>query len=126
MYREQPKRMHVEEGDWRPPSVLRVAWMTGAAWIGGLGLSGTLALALGIALALYAMGVEILPDDEQAAPLIEEEEVVAARFVQLGREFREELPNRNVPLRSTAPPDTTAISENPRERQEMPSSSRRF
>ena len=70
MYREQPKRMHVEEGDWRPPSVLRVAWMTGAAWIGGLGLSGTLALALGIALALYAMGVEILPDDEQAAPLI--------------------------------------------------------
>ncbi|MBX3246733.1 MAG: TonB C-terminal domain-containing protein [Myxococcales bacterium] len=122
MYR-QPTRMHVEPKDWTPPSALHAAWLTGAAIVGGLGFSGIFALVIGGIAIGYAFFGDVLASvatEDDAPPVVEEREIIAARFVKLGRDFQQELPNRRVPVQDTAPPDTTAISQNPRERREMP------
>ncbi|MCB9666891.1 MAG: TonB C-terminal domain-containing protein [Myxococcales bacterium] len=52
---------------------------------------------------------------------IEERTVIEARLVQLGKEIDpRQLPNRQVPLLQTAPPDTVAVSDNPEETPEQP------
>lgn len=105
--------MHVEPEDWRPPSLVSRAALSGAEWLGGLGTVGGVALISAISSVIFAVAtVAAGPDSD--APLIDEE-VVSARFVQLGRDFQQELPNRNVPVKSTAPDDRTAISKRPRD-----------
>ncbi|HJL17111.1 MAG TPA: TonB C-terminal domain-containing protein [Sandaracinaceae bacterium LLY-WYZ-13_1] len=50
-------------------------------------------------------------DDEEAEPerVLEEEDVIEARFVRLGRDFEDELPNREVPLLNTAPQELSEV-----------------
>lgn len=111
--------MHVDAKDWTPPSALRGVLLSMTEIVGGLGFTGGIALLLGLTFAVWIVGggssSSGASDD---APVIEEE-VIAARFVKLGRRF-EELPNRNVPVRDTAPAQGVAVSTNPRERVEMP------
>jgi hypothetical protein len=111
--------MHVEPKDWTPPSALRGVLLSAAELVGGVGVAAGVALLLGVGVAIYAvtdsLGLSDLADD---APVVEEE-VIAARFVKLGRRF-EELPNRNVPVRDTAPAQGVAVSTNPRERVDVP------
>lgn len=113
------RRMYVDAKDWTPPSALRGMWLSVMEIVGGLGFTGGVALLLGLTFAVWIVGdptgVRLGRED---APVIEEE-VIAARFVKLGRRF-EELPNRNVPVRDTAPAQGVAVSTNPRERVEMP------
>lgn len=119
MYRQTPRPMHVDAKDWTPPSALRGAWLSMLEIVGGLGFTGGVALLIGLTFAVWVVGgsgsARAGRDD---APVIEEE-VIAARFVKLGRRF-EELPNRNVPVRDTAPAQGVAVSTDPRERVEMP------
>ncbi len=61
-------------------------------------------------------GVDPNAAHQEMVPI--EEEIVAARFVQLGRDFQDQLPDRQVPVRSTAPPDGVAVSKRPRDRRE--------
>ncbi len=68
-----------------------------------------------VAVATGAAQAAFAPDEE--APPVIEEEVIAARFVRLGRDFQDELPNRFVPQAATAPSDAVALSENPDEPQ---------
>jgi hypothetical protein len=114
MYREPQRRMHVDAKDWTPPSALRGVLLSMTEIVGGLGFTGGVALLLGLTFAVWIVGGgssgSIASDDE---PVIEEE-VIAARFVKLGRRF-EELPNRNVPVRDTAPAAGVAVSTNPRD-----------
>lgn len=108
--------MRVDDQDWVPPTLLRTRWFRSAAEIlGGVGLSGVVAASMVLSLLLYAAASEHADVQQDDAPAIEEE-VIAARFLKLGRDFREELPNRNVPLKSTAPDQRTAISKRPRKR----------
>ncbi len=108
--------MHVEDQDWVPPTLLHTRWFRSAAEIlGGVGLSSIVAVSIGLSLLLYAVATEHAEDVHDESPAIEEE-VIAARFLKLGRDFREELPNRNVPLKSTAPDQRTAISKRPQKR----------
>jgi hypothetical protein len=111
--------MPVASGDWVPATSFNTDALDAPSIIGGVCTS---TLVSGI-LSLFVVVSVVSSDDVSAddgATEIEEHEVVAARFVKLGRDFREELPNRNVPLKSTAPPDTTAISKVQRERREVP------
>ena len=109
-----PGHMPVREGDWAPDSLLKTrAIRSGAEVAGGIGgltipvgLLGIWILINAAAGALMAASVE---DDRPAI----EENVVAARFVRAGREFLEQLPNRKVPVKSTAPVDRVRVSKNP-------------
>lgn len=117
--REQRRAMPVQDGDWIPATSFTSDTLDPPSLLGGVASASVVSLAIaaviiGSVVAADTMG-GLDPDN-----VIEDEEVVAARFVQLGRDFREELPNRNVPLKSTAPPDTTAISKTQRERREIP------
>ena len=101
------------------------------AWASGASIAGGLAVVLLIPAATYAIfliavvGVlvehTIGADDEDEPPsILEEEDVIEARFVQLGRDFDDMLPNRQVPRLSTAPPEPSQVpTENtPTERAE--------
>ncbi len=108
--------MRVEDRDWVPPTLLHTRWFRSAAEIlGGAGLSGLVAVSIVLSLVLYAAATQHVDEVSDDAPALEEE-VIAARFLKLGRDFREELPNRNVPLKSTAPDQRTAVSKRPRQR----------
>lgn len=114
-----PRPMRVDAKDWTPPSALRGFLLSALEIVGGLGFSGAIALLLGVAIAIYSVASELdLSSAADDAPVVEEE-VIAARFVKLGRRF-EELPNRNVPVRDTAPARGVAVSTNPRERVDVP------
>lgn len=118
-YRDGPHRMSVREGDWIPATSFTSDTLDPPSLLGGVASAVAVSLAIAAMIIGSAIAADGL-DDEDAANVIDDEEVVAARFVQLGRDFREELPNRNVPVKSTAPPDTTAISKTQRERREIP------
>ncbi|HEY8427789.1 MAG TPA: TonB C-terminal domain-containing protein [Sandaracinaceae bacterium] len=97
-------QLRLDPKDGRPDSALRGDWS--AAAIAAF-LSWLLALLLGA-----VIGLDPNAADEERERLLEEEDVIEARFVQLGRDFQDELPNREVPVLSTAPPEP---SEVPRE-----------
>ncbi|MCB9603983.1 MAG: TonB C-terminal domain-containing protein [Sandaracinus sp.] len=115
-----PQRpMHVDAKDWTPPSALRGMLLSAMEILGGIGFAGAIALLLGIVIAVYALASELDLSVGNDGSEVIEEEVIAARFVKLGRRF-EELPNRNVPVRDTAPAQGVAVSTNPRERVDIP------
>ncbi len=61
------------------------------------------------------------PDEEMATREFEELNIVAAEFVQLGEPLDpRQLPNRQVPILSTAPNDDTVVSKRPRRRRPRP------
>ncbi|MEM7609217.1 MAG: hypothetical protein AAF411_28045, partial [Myxococcota bacterium] len=91
--------------------------LSAAEWIGGVVgvILGFVLPAIAVLMAA-AVSASIAPDAAATPP--PDEEVIAARFVQLGRDFQDELPNRIVPQAATAPPDSVALSDNPDERPE--------
>jgi hypothetical protein len=114
------RALYVDPADGRPDSALGAHWLTAAALAGGLAVCLLVPVVVFVASILLALlssavsaaaGLVIDPDAEREA-VLEEEEVIQARFVQLGRDFEHELPNRQVPILSTAPP---APSQVPRE-----------
>lgn len=106
--------MNVESTDWTPPLLLNTAAMSPGEWIGGITAVSTIIVPAAILIALGGIGALITMEDEAPVEVIEEE-VVSARFVQLGRDFRDELPNRVVPQAAAAPPDSVVLSDDPRE-----------
>ncbi len=121
------RALYYDPIDGRPDTVLDpFGWLSPEGFLGGL------ALMLGVPLLssmifLVAVTVEVVAEavtpsaPEQEVPaILEEEDVIEARFVQLGRDFENELPNRQVPRLSTAPPEPAAVptEETPVERAE--------
>ncbi len=84
-------------------------------------MGGSLAVILvyGLAPLLIFLAQEMLDDLgilSDDAPAIVEDNVMAARFVQLGEILDpNKLPNRKVPRLTTAPPDQIAVSQNPQD-----------
>lgn len=114
------RSLHFDPADARPDSALfRGPWSI-VLFVGGL--AGAIAIPLVFVVlvaisALISMGLagalDIVMDEEERELLLEEDEVIQARFVRLGREF-EELPNRVVPVLATAPPPPSEVpSETP-------------
>lgn len=109
-----------DPADGRPDTAFGAHWLSGVALVGGAVTSvsipalfaGLMSLSALLAADLVAPLAALQPDDEQAPRETILEEVIQARFVQLGRDFRNELPDRQVPVLSTAPPEP---SEVPRE-----------
>lgn len=106
--------------DERPDSALSARWLSGALALGGLAGAVLIPLAFVVLVLISALvsmvlasSVDALSDGSgEQERLLEEDRVIAARFVRLGREFERELPNRVVPVQATAPP---APAEVPRE-----------
>lgn len=101
--------MYVDDGDYKPSTMLGETGMTAGSWIGGIlsavGAHGV--VVVGVALAgLSNLVVEDNPQDYI------EEHVVEARFVQLGKPpDPKKLPRRQVPIKTTAPKDSIAVSK---------------
>jgi hypothetical protein len=124
---ERPLALHA--GDGRPESALGLRFFDVAAIAGGL-TSIVLIVATAAFLILLTTIVQRLtdaldPEEEVVQPILEEEDIVEARFVVLGRDFQDELPNRIVPRLSTAPPPpaevpTEATPDTPPDQVERP------
>lgn len=110
--------LHFDRADERPDSALTASWLSVFLFAGGL--AGTVlipvafALLIGIA-ALFSWVIESVSEaftEEGEAPremLLEEDDVIEARFVRLGRDFERELPNREVPIQASAPPPPSEV-----------------
>lgn len=106
--------MHVDAGDFRPPTLLRKSGVSTRMLFGGalITVGAHLLVPAGIALVLAFLSV-VGVGAEKVAPLVEERHVVAARFVRKGElPDPNKMPNRRVPRKSTAPDRSTAISKN--------------
>jgi outer membrane biosynthesis protein TonB len=111
-----------DPADGRPDTAFGLHWLSGLAIVGGvltsvlipLVFAGLVVVCALIAVALGAAAEEVLTTSEAEPPResILEDDVIEARFVRLGRDFQNELPDRVVPVLSTAPPEP---SEVPRE-----------
>lgn len=113
--------LQFDPADERPDSALRGGWLSGVLFAGGL--AGTVliplvflllvAISALVSMVIHAV-VDVLTDEVAQERLLEEEDVIEARFVRLGRDFEEELPNRVVPVLATAPPPPSEVpSEEP-------------
>lgn len=104
--------MHVNSGDIRPVSMLDQSTVSRPMLIGGV--VGIVVAHLGAPLAFFAI-MSALAATGIASTTPEtfvEEHIVEARFVRLGAKLDpEKLPDRKVPIKSTAPDDATAISK---------------
>ena len=108
-----PGHMPVRQGDWAPASLLKTSSIrSGAEVAGGIGGVSFPVGLLGIWILINSVGGALMAASVDDQPAIEEN-VVAARFVRAGREFLEQLPNRKVPVKSTAPLDRVRVSKNP-------------
>lgn len=104
------RALRFDPKDGRPESAFGLHWLTGAAIAGGF-LLELAVVALVVLAMLLGWVVDRIQDaltDEQQ-PAIMEEDVIEARFIQLGREFQDELPNREVPIVATAPPRPSEV-----------------
>lgn len=115
--------LHLDPNDTRPDSVLRAGWLTMPVVMTGL----LLTVLVHMSMPLFAIIVTAVVDavdsivlGEEEPRILEEQDVIEARFVVLGREFDEELPNREVPLLDTAPaqPSDVPTEDTPTERAE--------
>jgi outer membrane biosynthesis protein TonB len=105
--------VQVRAEDLRPPSLLGRRVVTGKMALGGvlfalgahLLVPATIALMIAI---IAATGVGATP-----TKVIPEDKVVEARFVRLGQKMDpKKLPNRKVPIKTTAPQPGVAVSKN--------------
>lgn len=126
-----PRPLHLDPADGRPDSALGAHWLTVPAAVGGAVFAVATPLVVTVvALVLIALSgalewiIELLPDEPvtEEELLLEEEDIIEARFVTLGRDFERELPNRIVPRLSTAPPEPSRVptEETPDEPMEPP------
>lgn len=126
------RALHYEPADGRPDTVVGSglgldvgSLLSGLVVSVGFNLIVPLSI-VGVGLALNVASESIT--DEEQERLLEEEDIIEARFVTLGRDFEEELPNREVPLLDTAPrqaaevpTDQTPVeARDPEEEQEIP------
>jgi TonB family protein len=105
--------MHVEADDIRPPSALTVEVFSPAMWQGGAALVAIAHLVLpgGFYLLLSVFGIAAIAATDHK-PIARELHVVEARFVRLGVKRKPgQLPNRVVPIKSTAPATGVAVSK---------------
>jgi len=110
------RALYYDPIDGRPETVLApFDWVSPEGIMGGLGVMFGVPLICSLLL-LFAVTGEVvagavLPDEaeEEIPAILEEEDIIEARFVQLGRDFERELPNRQVPRLSTAPPEPAAV-----------------
>jgi hypothetical protein len=106
--------MHVESDDMRPRSSLNPKGFDFSSIVGGTLVTTVAHLAVpALANAVISMMVLANIGAEKNYPFIKEEHVIEARFVQLGeKRDPNKLPNRIVPLKSTAPDNKTVVSKN--------------
>ena len=111
-----PRPLHFDRADERPDSALTASWLSGFLIVGGL--AGTVLIPLVFVLLVVFAAVftwvidvvlDVLPEEVPAERLLEEEDVIEARFVRLGRDFEDELPNRVVPIQASAPPPPSEV-----------------
>jgi hypothetical protein len=106
--------VHVRAEDLRPPSLLGRRVVTGKMALGGVlfAIGAHLLVPASIALVLAiiaATGIGATP-----TVAIPEDRVVSARFVKLGKKpDPKKIPNRKVPIKTTAPEPGVAVSKNP-------------
>ncbi len=108
--------LYFDPRDGRPDSAFVIDWLNTPAIVGGLISSLLIPLAfvmmmviIALSAALVSSIVDSLDGEEELEPVLEEEDVIEAHFVQLGRDFQDELPNRIVPILSTAPPEPSQV-----------------
>lgn len=104
--------MHVNRGDVRPDSILEGSTVSTGMWLGGL--VGILVAHIGLPLAflavIAALAASGIADTEPDSFV--EEQVIEATFVRLGeKRDPDKLPDRKVPIKSTAPDDSIVISK---------------
>lgn len=129
------RALYYEPTDARPDSgLVPFEWVSPATLLGGAALTAAVPAITGLLFLVVVIADQtrqaLAGDDaeEDRPVLLEEEDIIEARFVQLGRDFEDELPNREVPILSTAPPppaevpteDTPTERAEPRERPETP------
>ncbi len=129
------RALYYEPTDARPDSgLVPFEWVSPASLLGGAALTVAVPAITGLLFLVVVIAdhtrAALAGDDADEDPpvLLEEEDIIEARFVQLGRDFEDELPNREVPILSTAPPppaevpteDTPTERAEPRERPETP------
>ena len=109
------RALYYDPVDGRPETVLApFSWVSPETVLGG---SATMIAVPTVILLFFALGFvadevrdAVRGEDEEDRPsILEEDDVIEARFVQLGRDFLDELPNREVPLLSTAPPQPAEV-----------------
>lgn len=106
--------MYVEATDIRPPSSLRVEPLDRAMLAGGAALAAVAHMIVpGLFYALLSIfGLAAMAATDHQ-PIARELHVVEARFVRLGvKRDPRRLPNRVVPIKSTAPATGVAVSKN--------------
>lgn len=111
------RALRYDPADGRPSTSFGFHWLNALAVVVGalysVFVSGLLALWVVFGGQLARAVDEVTGVDGEETPRESIlDEVIQARFVQLGRDFEHELPNRDVPFQSTAPPEP---SEVPRE-----------
>jgi TonB C terminal len=102
----------VVPGDERPPSLLSQGAVSTKMAVGGVlaALSAHLLVPGAVVLALAFLSASGLA--KQTRPTIDPERIVEARFVKLGKKLDpKKLPNRKVPMKTTAPPQGVAVSK---------------
>ena len=104
--------MRVERNDIRPPSMLEPHIVSREMFVGGTLVA--IGAHLGVpALILFVTSVLAAVLGTQKPPRINEEHVVVASFVRLGKKLDpKKLPHREVPRKSTAPDDSKVVSKN--------------
>jgi hypothetical protein len=113
--------LHLAPNDGRPETALRPKLFDAMGILSGLlvivvlpfvflAMTAVLAFLTHILLLFLVMiGVVPDPNSEAQPEVLEEIDVIEARFVQLGREFEDQLPNRRTPVQSTALPEPSQI-----------------
>lgn len=104
--------MRLNSGDVRPASMLDGAPMSSPMWIGGALF--VLLAHIGLPLAFFAViGALAATGIADTTPdTFIEEQVVEATFVRLGeKKDPDKLPDRKVPVKNTAPDDSTVVSK---------------
>jgi hypothetical protein len=107
--------LYLDPGDGRPDTAFGADWRTPFAIITGLfSIVFIPALFVGFGLGLAFLTGFLLrawngPQEVQEEQPAIQEEVIEARFVRFGRNFLDELPNRNVPILTVSPRPPSAV-----------------
>jgi hypothetical protein len=106
--------MHVDSQDMRPQTSLHSQGFDVASFLGGTVLSTVAHLSVPLlAKTLLSVLVLATANIDTSTPSISEEHIIEARFVKLGeKRDPRKLPNRRVPIKSTAPDNKTVVSKN--------------
>jgi hypothetical protein len=104
--------MHVNSYDFKPTSLLDAPTVNGRMWLGGVlaVLGAHVIVPFAVLGALTTLAATGLASTEPETYV--DDKIVEAHFVKLGQKLDpKKLPNRKVPIKSTAHDDATAISK---------------